>query len=552
MSAKKPSLTPAQLAANDPAYWVHLNKLVLPNGPFTFKNHEYLIEPLSSNHQVEVEMKAAQGGFSIKETLVDLHGCIVGKFPQGVGYTMPTVDDVRKFSRTKFDPLIQQNPDSIGQYVKAGGRGTDTADLKKVGNSFIHFVGTTLSRSIDGIKESSSLRSFSCDKIVCDELDMMDQAVVGKLRGRFGHSEIQQERYISNPTGENYGIHKMFKKSDQRYWHRLCPSCERYTAPELEFLDKPERVIKRDKDGKGYIACKYCGAKLPLYCKKNDGVKSQWIALHPDRDVCGRQWGHLNSVFHDPYVLLQDYYDPPEGNFSDVMRYRLGFPHTSKEDQLRPSQVFECCSQEPMAQFSPGPCAMGVDVGIKKHIIIGVKTGKDRFEILKACTVMTWEEIHDLAKKFHVRSAGIDCRPDIDKAKEFQKAEPYRIWLCDYNVSRHISVYNYDNTNMIIKANRTEILDATHRLVASKSIVFPRQELMGDVAEQLSDPFKQEFKNAKTGISEYRYVGSNDHYRHALNYFYLAARTGQVAKFTDPYDRQPEEIDADNDYARCG
>ena len=116
-------LTPQQVASVDVAYWVMLNGIILPNGPFTFKDHEYLREPLRSDEQIEVEQKATQGGFSVKETLVNVHGCINKKFSEGVAVAMPTETDVQKFSKTEFDPIIGLNPRSIGKYTKKGGKG---------------------------------------------------------------------------------------------------------------------------------------------------------------------------------------------------------------------------------------------------------------------------------------------------------------------------------------------------------------------------------------------------------------------------------------------
>ena len=361
----------------------------------------------------------------------------------------------------------------------------------------------------------------------------MNLSVIEKLRGRFAHSKIKQERFISNPTAENYGINALFQKSDQRYWHRLCSGCLKYTCPELEFLAKPERVIKQDKDGKGIIICKHCGKTLPLYYEKDDKA-SRWIPQYKDRPIVGRLWSQLNSVFHDPYEILQAYYEPPEGNFKDVMKYRLGFAYTAKEEQLRTNQVYECCSKDPMPNSHKGPCAMGVDVGIKKHVVIGCRIGRDRYEVVKIAVVSTWPDVHDLARKYNVRVAGIDIAPDIDAVKDFQRAERYQVWLCDYRVSRHVSGSARDEKNKIIKANRTEAFDMTHRLISEERLVLPRQEQMGEFAVQVCNPFKQEIKNEKTGLPEYRYTGTNDHFRHSLNFFALVASGHRLARVS-PY-----------------
>lgn len=535
-TAQQPALTPEDIASVQCAYWVKLNKVKLPDGPFEFPGHEYLIEPMAEEHQVEVEMKATQGGFSIKETLVTLHGCIFGKYPKGVAYAMPTESDVQKFSKTKFTPLIQNNRAAIGKFVKSGGKGsTDSADLKRVGNSYIHFIGATLGRKVDGENESSALRSFSCDKFVCDELDMMDLSIIEKLRGRFAASKIKHERYISNPTGEKYGIHSLFLDSDQRYWHRLCPHCLKFTCPDLEFLQSPESIVSQDRDGKGIILCKHCRRATPIYhLDRKTKKQSGYIPLYPSRRIVGRHWSQLNSIYHDPYDLLMVYYNPPEGNFKDVMRYRFGQPYTAKEDQLREVQVYDCCTLNPMPMQHNGPCCAGVDVGIVKHVVIGFKTPTDRFEIVKIAKVKAWQEVYDLFVKYNVRQAGIDIAPDIDAAKDFQRAMRGKcvVWLCDYKTSRNVGPVMYDDKNHIIKANRTEICDQSHRAIAEKTIILPRKEQCGEFAKQVCDPFKQEYKNPKTGLPEYRYVGKNDHFRHSVNYFLLAGK--KVAKTRSP------------------
>ena len=487
---------------------------------------------------------------SVAETLINLHGCKYGKFKAGVAVIMPTQTDYEKFSKAKYDPIIRLNYAAIGKFVKSGGKGTDAANLKSVGNSHIHFISATASRSIEGDKTSSAFTSFSCDKVVFDELDQMDLSILETVRGRMHHSELQQERYLSNPTGENYGINAMFLDSDQRLWHNLCHKCLKFTCPVDEFLRNPEKIIRPGKDGnKGYLVCVHCGTPLFLYYHDaKTGKESQWIAQYPDKPIVGRLWSGLNSYFYDPYKILKDYYEPPEGNIRDVMRNSLGLAYTAKEEQLRASQVYECCTNEPQCVQHLGPCIMGVDVGIKKHVVIGARTGKDRFEIFKTTVVAEWSDIHDLAKKFNVKVAGIDIAPDIDAAKQFQKQEQYQVWLVDYKTTRHISTTARDMKNYIIKANRTEICDATHRLITEKKLSLPRQCTVEEFAKQVCNPFKQEIRNEKTGIPEYRYVGKNDHFRHALNYFYVAGQNARVVKSN--FSRNTGEQFVTNDRAR--
>lgn len=541
------NLTPAQIAQANAAYWTHLYNIKVQSGPFQFKDHEYLIEPLSSRAQIEVDMKATQGGFTEKEVLRSLHGCIMGYYVQGVLYLFPTNDDVLDFSKSRFNTLIRQNPDSIGKYVKTGLKGTDAAQLKRVGNSYLYFRGATLGRSTGedaSYKESSKLRGIPVDKIVYDEWDLMDENVRKKAVGRMGHSKIKEERFLSNPTVPGVGIHALFSVSNQSYWHRKCDCISgdltAYTCAELGF---PE-CVKKFPDGRGYIACKHCGKPLGIY-------PGLWIPKYRDRNIIGRNWSQLSSAFNDPAEILEEFINPTDGNYGDVYRLRLGLPYISKEEQLRKIDVYRCCKNEIMPGSDNGPCAMGVDVGKIKHIVIGSRTGRNTYEILKVARVSKWSDIHDLAKRYGVRSAVIDIRPYEDEAREFQKAEPYLIYLCeyDYNTARDVA---YNEKTKIVKVNRTQIFDASHRVISEEQVVLPRRcEEVEEFAAQLCNAYKIQETNKRTGTSVFRYKGRNEHYRNSLNYFLLAASPKKLAKKKSKLDRmRTQKATANNNYKR--
>jgi hypothetical protein len=464
-------------------------------------------------------MKATQGGFSELEVLRSLWGMIYGKFPKGVLYMFPTSDDVGEFSKSRFNPLIQANHHTIGRFVKK----TDTASLKKIHNAFLFLRGARLSQGIGiGEKESSKLRSISVDRVVFDEVDLMDEQVVAKAKGRMGHSDVKQEIHISNPTLPDFGIDKTFALSDQRYLFRKC-DCGHWFSADLEFPG----CIKQ-KDGKGYIGCSKCGKPV--------GIENiEWVPQKKENSeyMHGYHWSQLSSNLNDPWEILTDFNEPPQGNLGDVLRLRLGLPYVATEDKLNQGDVYECCCNDIPPTSHVGPCAMGVDVGKIKHVVIGVRDGTEHFKIIKTTKVSEWDDIHDLALRYNVKSAVIDARPYEDAARAFQKAEKYKIYLCEYTEnSVDGTVYNQDKG--IVKANRTEICDHSHRVVKNKNVVIPRKSAeVDDFVNQMCCMAKVLETNKKTGTSIYRYrkIGSyGDHFRHALNYFLLAASGGKVAK----------------------
>ena len=521
-------LTVRQLAAVDPAYWAWYNRIQLQHGQFSFADHEYQREPMSYTGRRKCCLKATQGGFTEGEVLISLHGMIVGRYPLGVLYMFPTTDDIGEFSKSRFGPMISANHRTIGQYV----RNTDTAALKQVGHANLFLRGARLNQKIEeDSRESSKLRGISVDRCVFDEYDLMDPDAVAKARGRVGHSTVKEEIFLSNPTLPDFGIDLIFRQSDQRHWFRRC-GCGAFTCAELSFPECVRLYPKGESvDGKlGYIACSKCGKPVPV----RDG---EWVpqARENTEYMQGYRWSQLTSVYNDPAEILSDFNDPPEGNLADVYRLRLGLPYAATEDRLQESQVFGCCNDFLPSPSHPGPAAMGVDVGKTKHVIIGLRTGRDQYEVLRATTLTEWSDIHDLARRYNVRSAVIDIRPYEDSARAFQKQASYPVYLCEYSESM-TSGPQYNPNTGVVKVNRTEIMDRTHRLVATEGMLrVPRLcEETKLLAQQLCGVAKYKEKNKRTGVIVYRYksVGSvGDHLRHALGYFLLAASGGKVAQY---------------------
>ncbi len=535
---------PSQLAIIDPAYWAKLRRIRLQSGVFSFRGRGYQIAPMQSKAQRTCWRKATQGGVTEMYVLKSLHAMIHGIFLRGVLYLFPTNDDVTDFSKSRFNPLIRANPEYIGQFVKPGGKGTDSARLKQIYDAFLYLRGARLTTSVGtgtDEKESTKLRSAPVDCVVFEEMDLMSPEVIEKAKGRMGASpkHLKREVYISNPTLPDAGIDKIFRASDQRHLFRKCEACGHQTCAELSFPG----CVKERADGTGYIACDRCGREL-----SNLNAKAlEWVPQERENIglMEGYHWSQLSSEFNDPAGILRDFNDPPLGNLGEVYRLRLGLPYVAAEDQLQAAQVLECCGESIMPTRHPGPCAMGVDVGKLKPIIVGTRTGRDRYELHKIIKLSKWNDIHDLAERFNVRSAVIDIRPYEDEARRFQAAERYRIFLCQYNEST-VSAVAYNSKSGIVKVNRTEALDQSHRIIAEQYITLPRRcKEVDEFVKECCQTAKVLETDKRSGTSIYRYrpVGDGeDHFRHALNYFLLAASGGKIAKVGSHRFRQTEAI----------
>lgn len=562
-------LTPNDIASVDVGYWATLFRIRLQASTFSFIDHEYQIEPMCFRGRRKCVMKGTQGGFTEDEVLDSLHGMIYKHLPQGVLYLFPTTDDVGEFSKSRFNPLIVDNREAIGQYVKTAAKGTDTASLKKIHNAFLYLRGARLSQKISDMNESSKLKSIPVDRVVFDEVDHMDADVIAKALGRMGHSKIKQERYLSNPIVPGEGIDRIFSKSDQRQWFRKCRYCGKepyanstfdwyadpkngWTCAELYFMEDPEKCVGIRDDGTGFISCKNCGKELLIDWKDNDIYTSNWVPQAPSNTdyMQGYQWSQLSSAFNDPAEILRDFREPPENNLADVYRLRLGLPYIAAEDRLTLAEVYNCCNNDGMYPNHSGPCAMGIDVGIVKHIVIGIRLNNKQYQILKVIQLSDWNDIHDLARKFNIKSAVIDIRPYQDTVKKFQIDEPYQIFLCEYS-NNPAYTRTWDIKRGIVKDYRTALFDETHRMAITPGMLtIPRRSPeIEEFAKQMCNAYKLLETHKKTGAKEYRYKGDKEHYRNALNYFLLAALRSRPAR-ADGSSIKHEQTDVISEYVR--
>ena len=540
------------LAEGNACFWAAYHKLKLQSGPFSLKGREYLAEwihgPADKKRRAKKRcaMKAPQDGFSIGEAIDNLHGMITGRYPQGVLHLLPTKATVEEFGKAKYGPLISKNRAAIGKYIKTGAKGSDSASLKQIGDSYLYLRSATLSADGAGDgKTSAPLSSISVDKVDFDEIELMDAEAIALAIGRMGASEVHEEVYIANPLGEDSGIDLIYKQSDMRHWHRKC-SCvggvlSAWTCAEQEFpncVKEYPDADEREREGKhrGYIACKKCGKPLPIWAGPGTGM---WI---PDRpsviDFEGYQKGHLTSNFHDPITILKEFEDPPYGNLGGVYRMRLGEPFSSAEDKLRENVVLANCGNHIMPTKHTGPCAAGLDVGLVKHIIIGTRLDKERYDVVRVAQIKSFEDAYDMCIKYGVKQGVVDIRPYEDEARAFQKkcmSKGITIFLCQY-VDSPVQEQAFNDNTGVVKTYRTGIFDRSHRVLSNGLIILSRQDsAMKEFAQQCCNCEKYPTQD-RLGATVMRYrvcgnIRQGDHYRNTLNYFLLAAgRTPTVKK----------------------
>lgn len=494
------------IEATEPFHeWV--KNITLDGKAFSYDRHEYLIEPYQDDHPHQVEMKAAQMGLTSKAMLKVAYGARYGGY-RGILYLFPSKSDVTDFSKGRIDPLIQENPDTIGEWI----RDTDSANIKRIWNAFLY---------LRGMKSRVGLKSVPIDFTIMDELDEAPQNAIDMAMERMSHSEFKQVSKLSNPTLPDYGIDKAFQETDQRYWNLKCPKCGEYTCLEDTFPDCLLAV-----NGNVIRACQKCKAEL------NPSI-GEWVAKRPSiTDKRGYHYSQLFSHFVDPGDILHKF--RTTDNLTDFYNLKVGIAYVEAQNRLSIQEVLVLCGSEGIVSEDSGPCTMGVDQGKDLHVVIGKRQPEKAGKIIHLEVYKDFEELDRLMEIFNVSRCVVDALPETRNARAFAERHKGKIYLNYYNQFQKGS-YAWNEKELIVSCNRTESLDASHREIMESLIVLPKQcEIVKEFAQHLHNIAKRLEEDEETGSKRYVYVKLGiDHFRHAFNYECIARGFAAKSLFDD-------------------
>lgn len=503
-----------ELMQVDSVMWAIENKIKLLGGTiFTLDGCEYMGDIMRDKSPEIVVMKGAQSRITTAFMLREIHALRYNNYPQGSIYYFPTEKAVEGFSKTRFGPLIADNS-CIRNFM----RNTNSVSIKRVGKTFLRLLGCKATQNIQNQKkDSTSVRSEPADSVVRDERDLFDDEMVQMTKDRILNSTLGREVDLGTPTMPDFGIAKCFIASDQKHKLMKCPSCNSYTCVVDEFPNSIK--YRRETTHEPYVpymACIKCGEEI-------SPRKSEWVAKHSGRDVKGYHVPHfLNPNLKLKKVMTRYEKDMKDGNFGTFCNSILGLPYIAAEDRLRMQDVFDCCGGDLMEVRSDTGTAMAADIGKTNHVLIARKKASEKAKIIYMARVSGFNALHDIAKRFNVKSAVIDLRPYEESFRRFQKAEPYKVFGCEYH-DRMRGFQKIDEKAGVYSLLRTEIFDKTHVWVVNKGIEIPRKcDEVKEFAEQCCNCAKVlEENDYGDRVYRYRKLG-DEHYRNALNYLWLA------------------------------
>ncbi|MGR3292549.1 MAG: phage terminase large subunit family protein, partial [Candidatus Scalindua sp.] len=528
---KDPRLNEMMMEA-DCVFWAVQNEIKLMGGTvFTLDGCEYMGDIMKDAARYLAVMKGAQARITTLFMLRAIHALINGKYPQGSIYYFPKKEAVENFSKTRFGPLIEDNY-CIKKYLK----NTNSVNIKRVGTAFLRLLGASSTSDIQGKKDSTSVRSEPADEAILDEFDLFDGAIADMIPDRLLNSKLKLMVWLGTPTIPDFGIHKKFNESDQKFRMVKCEHCNGYTCIAEEFPESVNyhRQTTHEKY-RPYFAC--------IKCKKEIFVKNgEYVAKFPDRydkkypmeGVSGYHVSHFITPNCELSLVMNRYEEAMiDGSKMGVFyNSMLGFPYIAIEDRLRQQDVFNCCGDELMASMSTVGTAMGADIMKTNRVVIAEKKKNGGARIIYMARVSTFDALYDLVGRFNVKSVVACLRPYEESFRKFQErcsnrdsTDKITVYGVEYR-DKQRNLLKTDEESGIYVLARTEAMDGSQTWIRSGKLEIPRKcEEVNIFAKECTNVAKVLETNERTGDRIYRYrpVGvGGDHYRHCVNYLQLA------------------------------
>lgn len=216
-----------------------------------------------------VLMKGAQVGGT--ECGNNWLGYIIDHAPGPVMFVLPRIEDAKRNSKLRIDPLIEETPKLSAKIGSAKSRDSDNTILQK------GFEGGEL--VMTGANSAAGLRSMPARYLFLDEVDAYPLDVEGEgdpisLALARSRTFARRKAFLcSTPTIDGYSkIHQEFELSDKRFFNIPCPHCTKKQVLKFDNLkwekNKPETAL---------YYCEHCGEAIEERFKTRMLNAGEWV-----------------------------------------------------------------------------------------------------------------------------------------------------------------------------------------------------------------------------------------------------------------------------------
>jgi hypothetical protein len=501
-----------------PAYRIAHSKVLIDGVvPLNFRRYPWTVRILDSTCRESTIIKGAQLGLSICCVMRALEEAKTGQY-RGIGYFFPSESEVFDFAKARFGPMMHNNPEIWGKHVKD----TDSASLKRVGQTFLYFRGSG-QRGKNAGGSTSKQKSIPLDRIYLDEVDEMDPGRVDAILHRLDASLDPAIVRLSTPTLPGHGVDLAYQESNRMVWGWECSTCNNLTSLELTY---PDCIVEPASGADPYYICTTCGD--PIERKVGD-----WIVQAPE--VTGHD-GYWVSQLSSPTktaldIVVEEQRAADTGRRKEFENQTLARAYADIEDQITEAQLEACVGDFSRPLRHEGPSAMGVDPGKIHHFEARVRTSDRDTQQIARGSASSYEELSKIVRKLNVESGIMDMGFDPTAVRKFVADHPG--WYGCLYVNAKKTEPDWDHKEHVVKVGREWLLDAGHHDIVEKRVTFhAKDDGWPEYVRQLTNLARTVVQDEKTGVQKPVWVvkgQKNDHLRHASAYAWLASqRVGLV------------------------
>lgn len=239
-------------------------------------------------------------------------------------YTFPTNKQMKDFVKSRINPEFQE-----GYYAGIIDKYNDSLDQKSIRNSRILFRSSSKGSSMEGV---------DIDLLSLDEYDRLNPTAEISALESLSSSKYGLVRRWSTPTIPDYGIHKLYKESDQRRWVYRCPHCGL-----VQQLNYEKNIELINKDGIDLIGRVIQDGTYKFVCQKCRKPLDRWYSGFWDITApkAGRTHGYsisqMDAVWVTADSLKQKELRAPNKQF--FYNYTLGMPYEDSTNRFYPEDV---------------------------------------------------------------------------------------------------------------------------------------------------------------------------------------------------------------------
>ena len=472
-------------------------------------------------HPFVVVQKAAQVFVSEYLTNTALWAADSGQGGRGnVLYVMPTQNQVDDFSQARVDKAIAESPYLMKRlYPTPPQKGGPVRQrLKRLGQGYLYFRGADSRRQ---------LTSVDADIVLLDEYDLMAEGVLELAQKRLASSQLGWLRVASTPRLPEAGINGIFSQSDQRYYALKCCGCGRWQRLEWEENVDQKRAL---------VVCRQARCRKPL----DLWSPGRWEAAAPGNDQVHGY--HLNRLYSPRANLRQMIYESEATTTAAMQEFQnsvLGETFIPPGGRLTLDVLDRCRRDYTMPERCGEEAYMGVDVGIKLHVVIRhcFEDDEHRSRAVFIGEVDSFEELSELVEQYCVYGAVVDAMPEQRGAVRFAKeANSARVGLAYYGRVDPGYETSRDHGVWVYRINRTEALEETFYSFQTEESELPQdaRQLGGHMRDGLGEYYRQLLaisrvleQNAQGNwVARFTDQGRADHYAHAETYCRVAMKVG--------------------------